>query len=121
MSRGMTTSWVATSDSARLHAGPVIMRSCRATINAGEKGMTEQELREYVFSRFGAECLFCGWNTDADELVLCQHLLATGKPNDYFPVCPSCLEGTKNSGYFEEQVQQDGKEHYYTLDDYPPT
>ncbi len=31
--------------------------------------MTEHELRASVFNRFGEECLFCGWNTDADALV----------------------------------------------------
>ena len=97
------------------------MKTCRATESAGEKGMTEQELREYVFSRFSAECLFCGWNTDADALVICQHLLGTGQPSDYFPICPSCLENIKISRYFEAPVESDGQEHYYTLDDYPPT
>ncbi len=70
--------------------------------------MTIQELREYVFNRFGAECLFCGWNTDAEALVICKLLHGTGRWSDYFPVCPSCLEGTRGSRYFETPVQPGG-------------
>ena len=82
--------------------------------------MAEQELREYVFKRFDAECIFCGWNAVADALVLCQHLLGTGQPSDYFPVCPSCLEDTKISRYFEAPVEPGGQEQYSALDDYSP-
>ncbi len=81
--------------------------------------MTEQELREYVFNRFGAECLFCGWDTDADELAICQLLLGTGQSNDYFPVCPSCLKGIKSSPYFETRTEPDGQKEYFTMADYP--
>ncbi len=84
--------------------------------------MTEHELRASVFNRFGEECLFCGWSTDADALVLyrCRHLLGTGQPSDYFPVCPSCREGIKSSRYFEARVEPDGQEHYVALDHYLP-
>jgi hypothetical protein len=70
--------------------------------------MSIQELRKYVFNRFGAACLFCGWDTDADALVVCKLLLGAGRWSDYFPVCPSCLERTKSSTYFEAPVQPDG-------------
>ncbi len=83
--------------------------------------MTAQQLREYVFNRFGAECLFCGWNTDSDALVICQHLFGGAYLSDYFPVCPSCLEGLKGSRYFEAPVETHGQENYSSLDHYPPT
>ena len=70
--------------------------------------MSIQELRKYVFNRFGAACLFCGWDTDADALTICKLLLAAGHWSDYFPVCPSCLEGTKCSRYVEAAVQPEG-------------
>ena len=85
-----------------------MMRSRRGYHQRRGKGMTIQELREYVFNRFGAACLFCGWNTDADALVMCKLLVAAGHWSDYFPVCPSCLKDTKSSRYFEAPVQPGG-------------